>query len=148
VVNGALPPVGALVRRPAVSVRRRVVAALHDAGFTDLQPAHLAVFTWPGPDGLRPGMLATRADASKQAMNHLLGQLEGEGYIVRDSDPSDRRTRIVHLTPKGREAWEVVQRVVGEVEAEWRDVLGETGYDELRHKLAVLNEHFDRQPGS
>jgi len=128
-------------------VRRRVVAALHDAGFTDLQPAHLAVFTWPGPDGLRPGMLATRADASKQAMNHLLGQLEGEGYIVRDSDPSDRRTRIVHLTPKGREAWEVVQQVVAEVEAEWREVLGENGYDELRHKLAVLNEHFDQHPG-
>jgi hypothetical protein len=33
----------------------------------------LAVLQFPGPDGVRPGMLAERAGMSKQAMNQLLG---------------------------------------------------------------------------
>jgi DNA-binding MarR family transcriptional regulator len=146
VVNGGLPPVGALVRRPAVAVRRRIIAGLHAAGFTDLQPGHLAVFAWPGPEGQRPGVLAIRADASKQAMNHLLGQLEADGYIVRDPDPADRRTRIVHLTDRGRAAWEVLQAMASEVEAEWLDVLGDEAFYQLQRALVVLNKHFDAHP--
>jgi DNA-binding MarR family transcriptional regulator len=125
-------------------VRRRIIAGLHAAGFTDLQPGHLAVFAWPGPDGQRPGMLALHADASKQAMNHLLGQLEADGYIVRDTDPGDRRTRIVRLTKRGQAAWAVLQKIVAEVEAEWLEVLGQSAYDELQRALDTLNDHFDK----
>ena len=139
-------PVGALVRRPAVAVRRRIIAELHAAGFTDLQPGHLAVFAWPGPQGLRPGLLAARADASKQAMNHLLGQLESDGYLRREADPSDRRTRLVQLTDRGEEAWTVLVKIVEQVEGEWRAVLGERAYTDLQHALAVLNNHLATQP--
>src|SRR4051795_11598259 len=83
----ALPPVGALLRRPAVVVRHEVMAALHESGFDDVLPAHLGVFQHPGPDGQRPGVLAVRTSASKQAMNHLLHQLEEGGYITRQSHP-------------------------------------------------------------
>jgi DNA-binding MarR family transcriptional regulator len=143
VSDGELPPVGALVRRPAVAVRRRIITGLHEAGFTDLLPGHLAVFAWPGPEGLRPGMLATRADASKQAMNHLLGQLETAGYIRRDPDPADRRTRVIHLTRRGRQAWAVQEKIVDEVEREWRDLLGDKGYQTLQSSLVELNRHFE-----
>src|SRR5262245_55523824 len=74
-MHGGLPPVGALLRRPALLVRRRVMTGLHSAGFSDLLPGHLAVFQYPGPDGQRPGVLASRSELSKQAMNHLLTQL-------------------------------------------------------------------------
>ncbi len=122
------------------------MAGLHAAGFTDLQPGHLAVFAYPGPDGQRPGVLATRADASKQAMNHLLGQLESDGYIVRQQDPADRRTRIVQLTERGRAAYAVLEQIVADVEAEWLAVLGRDAYDELLQGLILLNEHFDEHP--
>ncbi len=42
-----------------------------------------------------------RTHASKQAMNHLLHQLEAGGYIVREAHPDDRRTRVVRLTERG-----------------------------------------------
>ncbi|HET7689672.1 MAG TPA: MarR family transcriptional regulator [Nocardioidaceae bacterium] len=141
-----LAPVGALVRRPAVAVRRRIINGLHAAGFTDLQPGHLTVLAWPGPDGVRPGVLAARADASKQAMNHLLGQLEALGYITRDADPTDRRTRIVRLTERGQAAYAELETVVQAVEKEWREVLGEDAYVSLRSALILLNEHFEEVP--
>ncbi|HSV39093.1 MAG TPA: MarR family transcriptional regulator [Nocardioidaceae bacterium] len=124
-------------------MRRRIIAGLHEAGFTDLQAGHLAVFAWPGPEGFRPGMLAIRADASKQAMNHLLGQLEMAGYLRRDPDPNDRRTRVVHLTARGRDAWSVLEKIVYEVEREWRDLLGDSGYEALQASLVELNRHFE-----
>ncbi|HWU23798.1 MAG TPA: MarR family transcriptional regulator, partial [Nocardioides sp.] len=78
------PLIGALLRRPFMATRGHVVEELRAAGFADLQPAHLAVFQHPGPDGRSPGDLARGARASKQAMNNLLAQLERAGYLARE----------------------------------------------------------------
>ena len=70
------PMIGALLRMPVDAVHRRMFERLHERGFADLDPAHLVVFQWPGPDDSRPSELATRLQISKQALNYLLGQLE------------------------------------------------------------------------
>jgi DNA-binding MarR family transcriptional regulator len=144
----ALPPVGALLRRPAVLVRHEVMASLRAAGFNDILPAHLGVFQHPGPDGQRPGVLALRTHASKQAMNHLLHQLEAGGYIFRESHPDDRRTRVVRLTPRGWEAFEVIRQTMSTLEAEWSRALGEDVYAGLSHALERLQELLDNQLSS
>jgi DNA-binding MarR family transcriptional regulator len=143
--DAALPPVGALLRRPAVIVRHEVMASLHDAGFVDVLPAHLGVFQHPGPDGQRPGVLATRTAASKQAMNHLLHQLEVGGYIRRESHPDDRRTRVVRLTERGWAAFGVIGETMTRLEREWARALGEEVYTDLARALAQLEEIFDRE---
>jgi len=90
-------------------VRHEVMNDLRAAGFDDVLPAHLGVFQHPGPDGQRPGVLAMRTRASKQAMNHLLHQLETSGYIVREAHPDDRRIRVVRLTERGWAVQSVIQ---------------------------------------
>ncbi len=77
------PLVGALLRRPLQRVRRQIHASVVANGFTDIHPAHLNVFQYPGPRGVRPSELARAADMTKQAMNHLLGQLTDRGYLER-----------------------------------------------------------------
>ena len=139
-VDAALPPVGALLRRPAGLLRHEVMASLREAGFHDVLPAHLGVFQYPGPDGQRPGMLAVRTQASKQAMNHLLHQLESGGYIVREAHPDDRRTRVVRLTQRGWDAAQVIDRTTARVEAEWFKALGEDVYSDLSRALTRLQE--------
>jgi DNA-binding MarR family transcriptional regulator len=141
----ALPPVGALLRRPAVLVRHEVMADLHAAGFDDILPAHLGVFQHPGPDGQRPGVLAMRTRASKQAMNHLLHQLEAGGYIVREAHPDDRRTRVVRLTDRGWAAQAVIEKTMSRLEHTWYRALGEDVYGGLSHALAQLQEVLERQ---
>lgn len=140
----ALPSVGALLRRPSVVVRHEVMTSLHEAGFSDVLPAHLGVFQHPGPDGQRPGVLAARTQASKQAMNHLLHQLEAQGYLVRVTHPRDRRTRIIRLTDRGWGAAEAIDRVVDEIDKEWRVALGEATYSQLLRGLVALEVHLDR----
>src|SRR5689334_2940966 len=143
--DAALPPVGALLRRPAVLVRHEVMASLHDAGFGDVLPAHLGVFQHPGPDGQRPGVLALRTSASKQAMNHLLHQLEAGGYIFRESHPDDRRTRVVRLTERGWAASAVIGETLERLEDEWSRALGPDTYADLARALVRLEVVLDDQ---
>ena len=137
------PPVAVMLRRPAVLIRHEIIDGLHSAGFTDVLPAHLGVFQHPGPDGQRPGVLAARTRASKQAMNHLLHQLEVGGYIRRESHPRDRRTRVVRLTDRGWDAVEVIRETALRVERAWAAALGQDTYQQLRIGLAQLERVLD-----
>ena len=74
---------------------------LHEHGFDDLEAAHLAVLQYPGPQGLRPSELAASVGMSKQAVNYQLGQLERLGYLVREPDPGDQRSKRIVLTERG-----------------------------------------------
>jgi DNA-binding MarR family transcriptional regulator len=139
----AAPPVPALLRRPAMLVRHRMIESLRAAGFVDILPAHLAVFQYPGPEGQRPGVLAARTHASKQAMNHLLHQLETAGYLLREGHPVDRRTRVVRLTDRGRAAIGVLTATSLEIEQSWRRSLGERVYAELQGALFALEAALD-----
>jgi DNA-binding MarR family transcriptional regulator len=49
-----------------------------------------------------PSTLAKHCDISRAAMTGLLDGLEQEGYVERDSHPSDRRALQVRLTSKGQ----------------------------------------------
>lgn len=144
--GGDLPAAAGLLRRPAMRVRSEILAALRDAGYDDILPGHLGVFQWPGPDGQRPGVLAVRNQASKQAMNHLLRQLETGGYLVRKNRPGDGRTRVVRLTERGWSVVEVIRKTVDEIENEWAAALGEPTYAELRRALIGLESLLERFP--
>ena len=97
--------IGALLRVPAQAVHRRIIKELNAAGFEELRVPHMPVLQFPGPDGVRPGMLAERAGMSKQAMNQLLRSLEGLGYLARSDAPDGGRARMVRRSdenPRGK----------------------------------------------
>jgi DNA-binding MarR family transcriptional regulator len=113
---------------------------LHEHGFTDLEAPHLNVLQYPGPQGLRPSELAARLRISKQALNYLLGQLERLGYLAREQDPDDLRSKRIVLTQRGRSLIPVIREAVGEVETAWAAKLGPERFAELRRLLIELNQ--------
>src|SRR5215216_3538887 len=136
---GAPPPlIGALLRMPFEAVRARMLAGLHERGFTDLVAAHLNVLQYPGPENRRPSELATRTGMTKQALNYLLGQLERLGYLTRRGDDSDQRSKRIHVTPRGHAAIKAIREIVLEVEAEWERQLGPRQFAQLRDLLVQL----------
>ena len=134
------PLIGALLRMPLETVRRRMLERLHEHGFTDLEPAHLIVLQYPGPQGARPSELAARLRMSKQALNYQLGQLERLGYLERRPDPQDLRSKRIVLTPRAESAVPVIRDAVAEVEADWARALGPERFGQLRELLIELNE--------
>ena len=127
--------IGALLRVPAQAIHRRIIAELNAAGFEELRVPHMAVLQFPGPDGVRPGVLAERAGMSKQAMNQLLRSLEGLGYLARSAAPDGGRARIVHLTKRGRAAYEKIHEILRDIEREWSTELGPKDFTQLKKLL-------------
>jgi DNA-binding MarR family transcriptional regulator len=133
------PLIGALLRMPVDAIRARMLAGLHQAGFTDLVPAHFAVMRYPGPEDQRPSQVAAEAGMTKQAMNYLLGQLQQLGYLMREDDPNDQRSKRIRLTERGHAAARCIRTTVGEIETELAGELGPKHFAQLRQLLIQLN---------
>lgn len=125
---------------PWETVRERMLDGLHERGYTDLIQAHLTVLQYPGPDNVRPAELAARTRMSKQALNYLLSQLQQFGYLTREPDTDDLRSRRIKLTSRGHAAMSAIREIVTEVETEWETSLGREPFAHLRHLLEQLRD--------
>ena len=134
------PMIGALLRIPWEAVQEHMLQRLHANGFTDFDPSYLIVVQYPGPQGERPSDLAARLRMSKQALNHLLGQLEHLGYLERQPDPDDKRSKRITLTPRGTRAATTIRKAVAEMEDTWTQQLGPRRFNQLRTLLQDLGE--------
>ena len=133
------PLVGALLRVPWEAVQRHMLEGLHEGGFDDFDAAYLAVFRYPGPQGVRPTDLAAQLGMSKQALNYLLRELERLGYLERQPHPDDLRSKRIVLTERGTAAIAVIREAVAEMEAAWAKELGARRFAKLRDLLVELN---------
>ncbi len=136
------PFVGALLRLCWQRVRDRLHADIREAGFTDLQEAHFAVFSYPLPDGVRPSDLARRMHMSRQATNYLVGQMEELGYLERRAGPETDR-RLVYLTGRGLQVAEVIYASLRRLQEQWAE---EVGQERFNGFMAVLRELSVRDP--
>lgn len=132
--------IGALLRLPWEAVQEHMLERLHREGFTDIDPSYLIVVQYPGPQGERPSDLAARLRISKQALNHLLRQLEHLGYLERRPDPDDRRSKRIALTSRGTRAATTIREAVADLETTWAEQLGPRRFDQLRTLLRDLGE--------
>lgn len=98
---------GALLRLGWQRVRGHLNEVIRAAGFTDLQDAHFAVFSWPPPDGVRLSQLARQIGMSRQATNYPVGQLVALGYLERRAAAGSER-RLIHLTRRGHEVVDTI----------------------------------------
>lgn len=91
----------------------------------------------------RGGDLAAGVGADASTMSRRIASLETRGLVARETDPADRRSSIVRLTPAGARAAEVAEgeRVSGVFEAltSWdSDDLAE-----LTRIVSRLNQAFE-----
>jgi DNA-binding MarR family transcriptional regulator len=132
------PYIGALLRMAHQEAISRLLKALADRGLGDINQAYFGLFQYPPIDGMRPIDLAKRLGISKQALNHLLGQLEKLGYLQRRHEqPNGHAT--VHLTERG---WLVVESNIAtlrQLEADWQRQLGKQRFADLKAALKELS---------
>jgi DNA-binding MarR family transcriptional regulator len=121
--------------------RRNFVALLEPHGF---HPREFGLLTVVAK---RPGTtqqeLAALARVDPSSMVALLDDLEARGVAERRVDPSDRRRRSVHLTPKGEEQMQVLQREARKAAKEFLEPLSPEEREELNallRKLAGLTD--------
>lgn len=116
-------------------VRDEIAVSVEQAGFGDVTRAHILLFRYPGLDGIRPSQLAEEMQISKQGINGLLNDLEARGYIRRDVDPTDKRSRVIRLTPQGVELENAVLEAARAAERQLERQLGPARFRSLRTAL-------------
>jgi len=115
-----------------------VDAALRAAGFGDIRPPHANVFPFVPAEGIQVSELAQLARVRKQTMAQAVDQLERLGYVERRPDPSDRRARLVVLTPRGDAVRPVGTAAGRRVEEHWAELTSRDEIDALRDSLQRL----------
>ncbi len=136
------PHVGARLRMVSQWVRDQVYEGIVGAGYRDLGSAHVWVFRYPGPEGMRPSELAAGLQISRQAVNDLMGDLELRGYLVREPDPSDGRARVVRLTAKGRRLEKAFSDEARRAELRIAELLGPRRFSLLSSMLGELSSEL------
>jgi DNA-binding MarR family transcriptional regulator len=87
--------------RLAVARTARRLRQEAGGGLSPTLSAALASIDRHGP--LTPSELADRERVKRPTATRLLATLEDGGLIARTSDPSDRRSSLIAITPEGRE---------------------------------------------
>jgi DNA-binding MarR family transcriptional regulator len=138
-MSTAKPPLfGALLRLAWQQVRSQMADDVRAAGFSELQDAHLSVFQYPGPDGLRPSDLARQMRMTRQATNYLIVQLEGFGYLQRRASAAEDR-RCVYLTPRGHDLLAAIVASVRRFERRLARRVGQDRFDTFVHVLRIAS---------
>jgi DNA-binding MarR family transcriptional regulator len=127
------PPdhIGWTLWRAAHVWRVEFTAAMVAAGYAWFGQARANLLPHIGPGGVRQSDLVDRARLTKQAVQQFLDELEKDGILTRQPDKTDARARRVVLTEAGLSAMRDADRIKAEIEARWRDRLGNADFDRL-----------------
>jgi DNA-binding MarR family transcriptional regulator len=94
------------------------------------------------PEGLRMTELSRRLMVTGGNVTGITDQLEKEGLVTRDTDPEDRRSTAVRLTPEGRAAFD---RMAAAHEQWVVEMFGGLSLDEkakMHDRLGKLKQHL------
>jgi DNA-binding MarR family transcriptional regulator len=146
------PQLGVYLRLLHQQWTQAVEEALEAAGFGDIRPPHANVFTFVPSHGIQVSELTRLARVRKQSMAQAVEELERLGYVERRPDPSDRRARLVFLTPRGQRVRPLAMSAGRQVGDHWSSLIGAdrlqaiTG--QLRDLLNALQIDTSRNPDS
>jgi DNA-binding MarR family transcriptional regulator len=134
--------VGLLSLALASGMTTRMREQLAEAGFDDVRESHGYVV-----QGLLAGdttvtALAARLGVSAQAVSKSVTELEHAGYVRRDRDPDDGRSRPLTLTARGEELVDASRRARRAVARDLARGLGTRDQSELVRLLQHAAERF------
>lgn len=98
------PDLGHLLNKAARQLRLGFAERLSQMGLRPQQAAALMAIARSADGQLTPGQLADAIDMDAPTMSGLLDRLARDGWVESTSNPQDRRSRLVGLTPKAAQA--------------------------------------------
>ena len=125
------------VLHAANSLEARVESRLAEIGLSLPKLAALHQLSQAG-DSLPLGQLAERLACVKSNVTQLVDRLEADGFVTREADPSDRRSRLAVITESGKSAYQKGSQIRQQSEREIFGALTREEADSLNALLSKL----------
>lgn len=137
--NAARSPdgnLGYLFRVAYQNFRRRLESALAGHGLT--VPAYSALSAFDARPQMSSAELARLLDVTPQTMNTLVHELLGRSLLTRERRPSQGKTLLLRLSPRGRRLLDIATDTVRSVEAAALDERGVREQRTIKTWLSAL----------
>jgi DNA-binding MarR family transcriptional regulator len=89
-----------LVRAEQI-VAHQMLTRLKELGYDNVSLSELRIMQQLCLSGMKTAELIDQTKLSKQAVSQVIDSLEKKGFLMRRSDPDDRRVKIVTYTDQG-----------------------------------------------
>lgn len=126
---------GHLIRR---AHQLAVAIFMEETGEFDITPVQFAILNAliadPGEDQVT---LAAKVAFDAATFGSVVGRLEAKGWVRREPDATDRRRKILWVTPAGEAAALAMKRAVGKVQTR---ILGPLDTAERRQLVILLEK--------
>ncbi|MBM7624553.1 MarR family winged helix-turn-helix transcriptional regulator [Sporohalobacter salinus] len=106
-----------------LSIARRAHAARLDQKLKPYDISHgqvLLLIALYKQDGIYPKTLCDIYNINKAAVGRGLKKLKNINFITKETDPQDKRRRLIYLTDKAREFQPKLKRALNSIEAEMK----------------------------
>jgi MarR family transcriptional regulator, transcriptional regulator for hemolysin len=134
--------VGFLVGDVSRSFRRRFEAAVAAAGLEVTVAESRTLFHAARQDGMRQAALAERMGIEPMTLVNFLDRLEARNWIVREPDPSDRRAKIVRVTPAAQPFLERLESIARGVRRQAVAGLSEREMEIVSRALELMRDNL------
>ena len=114
-------------------------AELARRGHPDLRPAHGFALQAIGHGGATATEAGRRLGISKQAAGKTIERLEELGYVHRAGDETDRRRKLIRLTPRGMAALAMSALIFSDIRSRWESALGPDQLATLEADLRAMS---------
>jgi DNA-binding MarR family transcriptional regulator len=131
-----------LLREFQVDLFQRLAAA----GLDGARVSHTHVAAYIKADGSRLTELAAQARMTLPAMSELVDDLQRLGIVERRPDPTDRRAKLICLTDAGWAAVRTAQRIIGEMERDYAQIVGPARFEQTAQTLEQLLSGLADEP--
>ncbi len=89
-------------------------------------------------DRITSSKLGKRTELDSATLTGILDRLEAAGYLERKNNPDDRRSVLIHLTPKGKALGKETTRALLNANTEFLQALTEEQKNELKSLISTL----------
>ena len=116
---------------------------LKERGFPDFASSHGNIlFQLSVNEKMPMGELAERINRDKSTTTVLVRKLEKDGFITGEADPSDKRSRIIYLTEKGKEFNQTAHELSSELLGTFYKDFSETEKIQFFNSLLKIKKNF------
>ncbi len=133
-----------LVGDLARAFRQRFEAALAAEGLEITVGEARTLFHASRRGAVRQNLLAERMGIEPMTLVNFLDRLERRGWIVRETDPSDRRAKIVRVTPPARPLVQRLEVIAAGVRSKAAAGLSAREMETLRLALERMRDNLSQ----